>query len=195
MGVLGSMLLSPEAVYLARERLAEASFYKLAHQDVFNAVVQLTDAHNAVDLILLRDELARQEKLDKVGGQAYLLELMEAVPTSANAELYIEIVRGHALRRQMIETAAYIQNSAYQDSQEADALLDEAEARILAVRHHRDAGQTRDLNEVLQTIVARLEELHQHPGQLTGLATGFYDLDDMMGGLQAGELIVVAARP
>ncbi len=194
MGVLGSMLLSQDATHLAREHLSESSFYKLAHQDIFQAVAELSDAHNAVDVILLRDELSKQGKLERVG-VGYLLELMEAVPTSANAELYIEIVRGHALRRQMIETAVYIQNSAYQDSQEADTLLDEAEARILAVRHHRDTGQTRDLNEVLQTIVGRLEELHQHPGQLTGLATGFYDLDDMLGGLQAGELIVVAARP
>lgn len=85
MGVIGSMLLSQEAAYLARERLSEESFYKLAHQDIFAAIQALSDAHNTVDLILLRDELTRQEKLEKVGGVGYLLELMEAVPTSANA--------------------------------------------------------------------------------------------------------------
>jgi replicative DNA helicase len=195
MGVLGSMLLSQEAVHLARERLAEESFYKLAHQDVFGALVQLTEENNPADLILLRDELNRRERLEKVGGQAYLLELMEAVPTSANAEYYIEIVRQHALRRQLIETAASIQKRAYANSEQVDDLLDEAEAHILAVRRSRDSARTREINDVLQNIVARLEELHQHPGQLTGLASGYYDLDDMTGGFQPGELVVVAARP
>ncbi|KPK57510.1 MAG: hypothetical protein AMK73_10050 [Planctomycetes bacterium SM23_32] len=191
MGVLGSMLLSEEAIHLARERLAEESFYKLAHQDVFSALVHLSEENNAADLILLRDELTKRNKLEKAGGQAYLLELMEAVPTSANAEYYIEIVRQHALRRQLIQTAADIQKRAYENSQEVDDLLDEAEGHILAVRDAKDTGQTREINQVLQHIVARLEELHQRPGQLTGLPSGYYDLD----GFEPGELVVVAARP
>ncbi len=195
MGVIGSMLLSTEAVYVARERLSEESFYKLAHQDIFRAILKLSDEHNAVDLILLRDELQRQERLEKAGGVGYLVELMEAVPTSANAEHYVEIVREHAVRRHLIQTASQIQKEAYQNSQPVDDLLDQAESRMLAVRHQRDSASTREMHQVLQAIVARLEELHQHPGQLTGLATGFYDLDDMTGGLQPGQLIVVAARP
>lgn len=195
MGVLGSMLLSPDAVHLARERLSESSFYKLAHQDVFNAIVQLSDAHNVVDLILLRDQLAKQDKLEKAGGQAYLLELMEAVPTSANAEYYIEIVRQHALRRHLVDTAAIIQREAYQDSADVDSLLDQAESFILGVRHAKDVGQLRELNDILQSVMARIEELHQHPGQYTGLTSGYYDLDNMTGGFQPGDLIVVAARP
>ncbi len=195
MGVLGSMLLSQEALHLARERLAESSFYKLAHQDVFASVIELFDAHNTVDLILLRDELSRQSKLEKVGGVSYLVQLMETVPTSANAEHYVEIVRERAVRRQLVETAAQIQKRAYEASEDVDGLLDEAEADILSVRQQKERTQVREINDVLQNIVGRLEELHQHPGELTGLATGFYDLDDMTGGLQAGEFIVLAARP
>ncbi len=195
MGVLGSMLLSSEAVHLARERLSEESFYKLAHQDVYSAILQLSDAQNAVDLILLRDELARQEKLEKVGGVGYLVELMESVPTSANAEHYIEIVRTHALRRHLIQTATSIQKSAYTNSQDVEELLDEAESEILSVRDEKESAPVRQMNDVLQNIVARLEELHQNPGQLTGLATGYYDLDDLTGGFQPGQFIVVAARP
>jgi len=195
MGVIGSMLLSQEAAYLARERLSEESFYKLGHQDIFNAIQKLCDEHNAVDLILLRDELSRQDKLEKVGGVGYLLELMEAVPTSANAEHYIEIVREHAIRRHLIETSAAIQKAAYQSSENVDELLDAAEANVLAVRHQKESGQTKEIHDVLQTIVERLEQLHQHPGQLTGLASGYYDLDDLTGGFQPGEFIVVAARP
>ena len=195
MGVIGSMLLSQEAAYLARERLSEESFYKLAHQDIFRAIQTLSDAHNAVDLILLRDELTRQEKLEKVGGVGYLLELMEAVPTSANAEHYIEIVREHAIRRHLIETSSEIQKSSYLSSQNVDDLLDRAEQNVLAVRGQKDSGQTKEIPDILQTIVARLELLHQHPGQLTGVASGYYDLDDLTGGFQSGEFIVVAARP
>jgi replicative DNA helicase len=195
MGVIGSMLLSQDASYLARERLSEESFYKLAHQDIFNAIQTLSDAHSTVDLILLRDELTRQEKLEKVGGVGYLLELMEAVPTSANAEHYIEIVREHAVRRHLIETSSQIQKDSYEASQEVDDLLDRAEQSILSVRHQKETGTTKEIHDVLQDIVARLEQLHQHPGQLTGLASGYYDLDDLTGGFQPGEFIVVAARP
>ncbi len=195
MGVIGSMLLSQEAAYLARERLSEESFYKLAHQDIFGAIQALSDSHNTVDLILLRDELTRQDKLEKVGGVGYLLELMEAVPTSANAEHYIDIVREHAIRRHLIETSAGIQKDSYEAPQNVDDLLDRAEQSILAVRHSKESGTTREIHDVLQDIVARLELLHQHPGQLTGLACGYYDLDDLTGGFQPGEFIVVAARP
>jgi replicative DNA helicase len=195
MGVLGSMLLSQEAGYLARERLSEQSFYRLAHQDIFSAIVRLSDEQNAVDTILLRDELARQEKLDKAGGVAYLLELMEAVPTSANVEHYIEIVRDHAIRRQLIDTAARVEVEAFEPGRQVDDLLDEAESTILSVRHQKDASGIREVTDVLQDVIGKLEELHQHPGQLTGLPSGYYDLDDITGGFQPGDFIVVAARP
>jgi replicative DNA helicase len=186
MGVLGSMLLSQEAGYLARERLNEQSFYRLAHQDIFSAIVHLSDKQNAVDTILLRDELAREDKLEKAGGVAYLLELMEAVPTSANIEHYIEIVRDHAIRRQLIDTAARVEVEAYEPGRHVDDLLDQAESTILSVRHEKEAGAVREVTDVL---------LHQHPGQLTGLPSGYYDLDDITGGFQPGDFIVVAARP
>jgi len=195
MGVLGSMLLSQDAVHLARERLGAESFYKLAHQDIFEGLVRLSDANNAVDIILLRDELAKMGRLERAGGAAYLAELAAAVPTSANVEYYIEIVRQHAIRRHLIETALQIHSRAHENSEDVDDLLDQAESLILAVRRQKDVSQARELNDVLQGVVERLEQLHQHPGRLTGLATGFYDLDDMTGGFQPGEFIVVAARP
>jgi replicative DNA helicase len=194
-GVLGSMLLSQDAVYLARERLSEESFYRLAHQDVFSALVHLVDTHGAVDLILLRDELSRQEKLEKVGGVGYLAQLMDAVPTSANAPFYIEIVREHAVRRHLIEAAARIHERAHENSEAVDDVLDSAEASVLAVRQSRDSGNTRVMVDVLRDLMPRIEERHQNPGQMTGLPSGFYDLDDITGGFQPGELVVVAARP
>jgi replicative DNA helicase len=195
MGVLGSMLFSPEAVYVARERLAEESFYRLAHQEVFSAILHLADAQGAVDLILLRDEMQRRGKLEKIGGLDYLIELSEAVPSAANAEHYVEIVREHAVRRHLVETATEIQRSAFQPGEDVAQVLDQAEARILSVRGTKGDVDARDAPSVLDAVLERLEEAHQHPGELTGLATGYYDLDDMMGGLRGGEFIVLAARP
>jgi len=195
MGVLGSMLLSQDATHLARERLSASSFYKLAHQDIFNAIAELSESSNAADVILLRDQLAKDGRLEKAGGVEYLLELMESVPTSANAEHYIEIVREHALRRSLIETASDIQKRAYDAPQEVDELLDEAESRILAVRAARDTGRAAAFPDVLQRVMTDLEQRHQHPGQLTGMASGYYDLDGMTGGFQPGEFVVMAARP
>ena len=195
MGVLGSMLLSPDAIYLARERLESVSFYKLSHQDVFEAVLRLSDDPGTVDLILLRDELKRIGKLEKAGGVAYLQELMEAVPTSANVEYYIEIVHEHAVRRQLIETSTGILKAAHEDGHQVEDLLDEAETKMLAVRHMKEASRVNDMRKVLLDLMPRLDQRHQNPGQLTGLATGFADLDRITNGLQPGEFIVVAARP
>jgi len=164
MGVLGSMLLSPEAVFLARERLEPGSFYRLAHQQIFSAIVELT-------------------------------ELMEAVPTSTNAEYYVEIVRENAVRRELMSTAEHILASAQDPARGVDEVLDDAERQMLAVRHMKDTAHQRDISDVLLALMERLEKLHQNPGQLTGLPSGFADLDAITNGFQPGELIVVAARP
>ncbi|MFW6279998.1 MAG: DnaB-like helicase N-terminal domain-containing protein, partial [Planctomycetota bacterium] len=195
MGVLGSMLLSPDAIHLAREALDPESFYKMAHQEVFSAILDLDDQHNAVDLILLRDGLKQRDKLEKVGGVSYLQELMEAVPTSANVEYYIDIVREKAVRRHLIQAATSIQKSSYQDSMDVDDLLDEAESTMLSVRHKKDSGRVQDMSGVLHGILERLDELHQNPDQLGGISTGFTDLNRITNGLHDGEFVVIAARP
>ncbi|MFP4027214.1 MAG: replicative DNA helicase [Candidatus Brocadiia bacterium] len=195
MGVLGSMLLSPDAIFLSRERLDRNSFYKLAHQDIFSGILNLADKRNTVDLILLRDELKNQDKLEDAGGVGYLQELMEAVPTSANVEYYIEIVHEHAVRRKLIETSTGILKSSYQDGQDVEALLDEAESDILSVRHMKEGSRFQDMRTVLLDLMPKIDERHQNPGQLTGIPTGFQDLDNITSGLQPGEFVVIAARP
>ncbi len=193
-GVLGSMLLSADAARIAVERLTDAAFYHLAHGDVFAAMAGLLDEHDALDLILVRDELARRERLDKVGGQGYLLELMESVPTSGNVEHYADIVRRCAVRRHVIDATAQAQRDAFDPAVDEDDLLDATEARMLAVRDVR-SDAIRDAPTVLSAVFDRLAELQQNPGGMTGLATGFYDLDDLTGGLQPGDFVVLAARP
>jgi replicative DNA helicase len=195
MGVLGSMLLSPDAIYLAREYLESSSFYKLAHQQIFDTILELADANNTVDLILLRDGLKKRNRLEKVGGIGYLQQLMEAVPTSANVEYYIKIVHEHAIRRHLIETSRNIQKASFQDARDVEELLDEAETNMLAVRNLKDSGHVRGMNSVLTSILEQLDSLHQNPGQLTGIPTGFADLNRITNGLHSGEFVVVAARP
>jgi len=195
MGVLGSMQLSPDALYLARERLDADSFYRAAHQDIFNAILSLADTRNTVDLILLRDELSRAGKLEKVGGVGYLTELMESVPTSANAEYYIEIVRDHAIRRELINTATGIQKSCQEGALEADDLLNDAESRMLAVRRMKESHRISDMTSLIHQIMARIEAADQRQDVLVGLSTGFGALNRATTGFQPGEVTVVAARP
>ncbi len=195
MGVLGSMLLSPEAIHLARERLTAESFYRLAHQEVFDAVVHLADRADVVDLIMLRDELQRRQVLDKVGGDKELIELMEAVPTSANAEHYIEIVREHAVRRRIIRTCTDGVARGFRADVDAAETLDQVEASIMAMRDSSGAEDARDVPSIMDGVLERLQQAHEHAGQIAGIPTGFYDLDDITGGLRGGDLIVLAARP
>ena len=195
MGVLGSMILSPDAVYVGREKLKAESFYKLSHQRIFSAVLQVCDEHSVVDVVLLTDELKKRECLEKVGGTAYLRELVDSVPTSANVEYYINIVREHSVRRHLTTACERIQKLALQDGQEVDALLDRAETEVLGVRHLKDSSRVRNMDTVLRGVLERLDTLHQNPGQLTGVSYGFADLNKLTNGMHPGEFGVIAARP
>jgi replicative DNA helicase len=195
MCVLGSMSLSADAVYLARNRLEAASFYNLAHQDIFSAMLSVADENKAIDPIVLRDELERSQKLEAIGGMSYIIKIAEATPTSGNAEHYIEIVRENALRRHLISTAGRISERAYLIHEDADAILDEAEREVLAVRDSRGDSSIKKAPDVLLDVMDRLEETRRNPGQLVGLDTGFHDINDLIGGLRNGEMIILAARP
>ncbi len=195
MGVLGSMILSPDAVYLGREKLKEESFYKLAHQQIFSAILHISDAHSAVDIILLRDELKKRGSLEKIGGAGYLRELVDAVPTSANVEYYINIVSEHAVRRHLTQACVNIQKNARKDGLEVEDILDMAETEVLGVRHQKESGRVRPMDVVLHGVLERLDTLHQNPGQLTGVSYGFADLNRLTNGMHPGEFGVIAARP
>ena len=173
MCVLGSMALAADAVYLARNRLAAESFYNLAHQDIFTAMMTVADENKAIDPVVLRDELERSQKLEAVGGMSYVVKVTDATPTSGNAEHYIEIVRECALRRHLIATSGRIADRAYLIHEDADSILDEAEREVLAVRDSRGDSSIRKAPDVLLDVMDRLEETRRNPGQLVGLDTGF----------------------
>lgn len=195
MSVLGAMLLDNEVISLVVPILNKHSFYKTAHQELFQIVLELYDKGQAVDLVILREELKKRSLLEKIGGIEYLLELEEAVPTIGNVEYYANIVREKAIKRNLIEVAATIQKEAFNDTLDTDNLLDTSERAIFDITQKKFNTASTKLNEVLKQTFSRIENLHDRQNRLTGLSTGFYDLDDLTCGLQASELIIVAARP
>ena len=193
--VLGSLLIDNEAISLVTESLSKNDFYKTAHQHIFDAIVNIYDNNNAVDLVILKDELNRLSLLEKVGGAGYLMELEESVPIASNVEYYAKILREKAVKRDLIAATAKIQHEAYSDSLESDELLDIAEKEIFDITQRKFAKPTTSMHDILQGTWDYIESLHEGDSKLTGIPTGFADLDEKLCGLQRGELIIIAARP
>jgi replicative DNA helicase len=193
--VLGSMLLDNEAINLVTEILRTDNFYKTSHQHIFDTIVNLYNKSNAVDLVILKDELKKQSLLEKVGGAEYLMELEESVPLASNVEYYAKIVREKTIKRDLITATAKIQQEAYNDSLESDELLDIAEKEIFDITQRKFSSPTTKLFNILHDTFDHISNLHDREGRLTGVSTGYYDLDDITSGLQNSELIIIAARP
>ncbi len=193
--VLGSMLIDNEAISVVTESLGKNDFYKTAHQHIFETIVAICDKNSAVDLVILKDELNRLSLLEKVGGTEYLMALEESVPIASNVEYYANIVREKTVKRDLIAATAKIQQEAYNDSLESDELLDIAEKEIFDITQRKFAKPTTSMHDILQKTWDYIESLHEGEGSLTGIPTGFADLDEKTSGLQKGELIIVAARP
>lgn len=195
MSVLGAMILDNEVVSLVIPILNKLSFYKTAHQELYQVIVDVYDKGQPVDLVVLREELKKRSLLEKVGGVEYLMELEEVVPTIGNVEYYANIVREKAIKRNLIEVAATIQKQSFEESTDTEQLLDASERAIFDITQKKFNTASTKLNEILKETFSRIENLHDRQSRLTGLSAGFYDLDDITCGLQPSELIIVAARP
>lgn len=194
--VLGSMLLDNDTVNLAVQMLTKESFYRTAHQELFQAIIDIYDRDRALDLVTLKEELKKRSLLEKVGGNGYLMDLEEAVPTAANIEYYARIVQEKATKRSLIDAAVRIQKDAYEETFDSDTLLDKAESLVFDIGQKRASkNPSTKLSEILKPVFNQIEKHHDKKGKLTGLPTGFADLDDVTCGLQPSELIVVAGRP
>jgi len=190
---LGSMALDVHGIGEIIPILRSEDFYREDHRIIFDALIQLYDQKKAVDLVLLRDELNRQGQLEAVGGVDYLVQLVESVPSAANALFYAHIVRDKAMLRNLIQASQEIQDEAYAARGQVEDVLEEAEKRIFEVTEKKIIGQAVPIKEILNQVYSSLD---QRSGQLiTGLATGYLELDELTCGLQHGEMIVVAARP
>jgi replicative DNA helicase len=193
--VLGAMLLDQDAALRAAELVEDWMFYREAHRRLFRAMLALTEQRTVIDHITLRDELLRRGELDMAGGLEYLAELVDAVPTAANIEFHSKIVRDKAILRRLIETSTSIITEAYDGHATASDLLDSAEAKIFQISQQRgDEGFTR-IKEMLWPTMERIETLQRSGKAVTGVPSGFADLDEMTSGFQASELVIVAARP
>lgn len=193
--LLGSIFLDPDMFTLVREFVGENDFYRSAHALIFRAMVNLADRGEAVDVITVQNELKRQGQLENAGGYDYFYEIAEKTPTPHNAEYYAKIVEGKSLLRGLIKVSQQIQNDCFTEEKAIEQILDEAEGKILSVSEHRNRGAMLPIGEVVQEAVKELNDLSKLDQAVTGLPTGYHDLDMMTTGLHEDELIIVAARP
>jgi replicative DNA helicase len=193
--VLSAMLIDQDAILRATEQVDDTMFYREGHRRIFRAMVAISERGDVVDPLTLSDELQRRGELDASGGKDYIGFLVDAVPTSANVEYHAKIVREKALLRRLIEASTDIVAEAFDARQTAGELLDHAESRIFDISQQRGREGFTRIKELLWPTMERIEALQRGGKSITGVPSGFTDLDELTSGFQASDLIVVAARP
>ena len=193
--MLGAILIHNDAFNSAAEVIDSRDFFRDAHRRIFDRMIALSERGDAIDFVTLKEELSRAGELDEVGGPAYIASLADGVPRSANVEYYAKIVKEKSTLRSLIHSANKILAEAYEAEEEPDLLLDEAERAIFAIAEDRIRAGFVPLRDLVQSSFTAIEKLQQHKGLVTGVPTGFVDLDEMTSGLQPSDLILVAARP
>lgn len=193
--VLGAMLIEKEAIPRAIEILMADAFYLAKHQKIYTAILSLFERGNPADLITLTEELKRRGDLDDIGGAYYLTELTTQVASAANVEYHARIIAEKSLLRKMIETMTLLVGHAYDPGSDAFELLDQAESDIFRISETQLRRPAASMNEVLKDTLAHLEAIHGRAGGLTGVPSGFHRLDELTGGWQKSDLIIIAARP
>ena len=192
--VLGSMLLDPESIGLVVQKIRAEVFYRLEHQMMFDAIVALWEKNgNDFDLVLLRDELKKRNQLEEIGGPEYLAKIAEAVPSSANVEHYLQIVKEKQMLRELIAAAGEVMTDAFETSGDVGDKLDRAEQKIFNVTQKKITGTAIVIKDLLTQAFEAIDKREGH--HVTGLPTGFAELDDLTCGLQNNEMIVIAGRP
>jgi len=193
-GVLGSIIIDPEAIVQVEEFLFPDDFYRDAHRTIYEVIIQLYEQRQPADFITICDELERRNKLEDVGGASYITSLINLVPTSGNVEYYGRIVERNAILRRLIEAAGQIAAVAYQE-EDADVALDKAEQLIFNISQRHARSDFALLRDILAEYMNKRDQLHERRGTIVGVPTGFTDLDHLTGGLQKSDLIILAARP
>src|SRR5438128_756670 len=193
-GVLGSMLISPrETIAECVEKINEEYFYVPAHRTIYNVLVDLWNAGQAIDLITFTQVLRDRNLLDSVGGAAFVTSLFTLVPTAANVGYYLDIVRDKYILREIISAATESVRRAYEEQDEVNNLLDEVEQRIFAVGEDRFKGEMLSMKEQVISTLESIEKLFEKKGGITGISTGFVDSDRMTSELHPAEMVVTAA--
>lgn len=193
--VLGAMLIDKEAIAKATEILSADDFYREAHRVIFNAMLELYNKNEAVDMITVTDILRRDNKLEDIGGIAYITSLANVVLTAANVKFHADIVAEKSVLRQLVRVSTEIAAMGYEANDEVGTLLDTAESRILEIANKKKKSDFTPIGDVLMNAVQSIEKLLQNRGGLTGLPSGFNDLDKLTSGLHPSDFIILAARP
>lgn len=193
-GVLGSIIIDPEAIVQVADFLYPDDFYRDAHRTIYEVILSFYEQHEPADFITICDELERRNKLEDVGGASYITSLINSVPTSGNVEYYGRIVERTAILRRLIHAAGQIAAIAYEEG-DANAALDKAEQLIFSISQRHAHSDFSHLRDILSDYMNKLDQLHERRGTIVGVPTGFTDLDRLTGGLQKSDLIVLAARP
>ncbi len=194
MSVLGVAFLSKAALETISDEVTEDLFYNDKNRIIFKAIINLYKDNNPIDATTVKAELDKRKEFNEIGGLNYLMEVIDSVATTANLSYYIKILKDHAIRRNLINTATDIITNTYNE-ENINGILDDAERNILNVVKVRETSEFVPIHEILKRARERLEELAKNKSDITGIRTGFYDLDRVTAGLHGGELIILAARP
>jgi replicative DNA helicase len=193
--VLGAILIDSESLYNIQELIAPDDFYESKNGIIYEIFLKLNEKSRPIDLLTLKNELKKIKKLKQVGGATYLSELVEQVPTSANIEEYARIIKENSIRRRMIRLGGRLSESAFQEQRDIEELMDEAERDLLEITEQSLQRDFVHVAQLLEKTYERAEEINQNPDQLRGIPTGFKPLDNILGGFQDSDLIILAARP
>ena len=193
--ICGTILVHNEAFHVVAEAVNEDDFYRDAHRRIFRHMVALSDRNQAIDFVTLKNALATSNELDAVGGPAYITSLADGVPRTTNVEYYAQIVKEKAILRRLIFACNETLASAYDSSESAAEILDAAEGKLFKIAEHRDQRRFIRMDDVVRKNFSRIEQVFDQKRLVSGVETGFTDLDEITRGLQPGNLILIGARP
>lgn len=193
--VIGSMIIDKNAIVKASERLKEDDFYRDGHKVIFKAILEMFKDDMAVDLLTLLEYLKSTDQLERAGGVTYITEVSSSVPTTANLSSYIKIVEDKSLLRKLIKSSTAIIEDCYNKQGEVSNVLDQAEKKIFDIAENKTSNDFEPLSDVLERGFLEIERLFNNKGDITGIGSGFVDLDSKTSGFQKGDMVLIAARP
>ncbi len=193
--VLGSMLIDDEAIGIVLENIDEVYFYEEGHRQIYRTIIDLYNDHKNVDLITLSDKLKSEGLLESVGGVSYLTQLIDSVPTAANAEHYAQIVKEKSIQRQLIKNATQIVGESYEPGVNVDELVDRAEKLIFEIAYLRKRQQSFHIKDIIKDSIETIDKLYQRKEHVTGIPSGYEEFDKITSGLQRSDLVIIAGRP
>lgn len=193
--LLGALLIDKDAMLRIADQVSVDDFYRQAHADIYQAMVELSEKREPIDLLSLSNRLIEKNQLESVGGRTYLIELTSLVPTAAHVNHYAGIIQKKATLRRLLSAAGRISQLGFEEADEIEDVLDKAEQQLFGVSQNYQKNTFTPIKDVLDAAFERIDELHRERGKLRGVPTGFTDLDKLLSGLQKSDLVILAARP